>query len=178
MTETDEQLARRIAQGDRAAFAELLDRHEKMVFNVVYRLVSNYDDALDVTQAVFTKLYTKIHGFDPQRRLFSWLYKIAVNESLNHLGKQKRRRQNRPLVGSELPTPEEECLATERDRSLQAALREVPSDYRVVLILKYYLDLSYREIGTALEISDKTVKSRLFTARKLLRTILLKQGYA
>ena len=177
MIEIDVKLATRCAAGDRAAFETIIEKYEKPVFNLAYRMVGCPDDAMDVTQTVFSKAFGGIHGFNPEYRLFSWLYKIAINESLNLL-KQRKRNRNIDVQGHVAPpTPEEEYFQGELEENLHRALAGTSHDLRITLILKYFLQLSYHQIGEILGIPQKTVKSRLFTGRQALRDLLIEQGY-
>ena len=163
-------------QGSGEAFEKLLTLYEKPVFNVAYRILNNYEDARDVTQNVFLKAYENLESFDPGHRFFSWIYRIAVNESIN------MRRAKRPCENlesakvGERNTPEKALSQTELDEAIQAALMSLEIDYRVVIVLRHFLECSYRDIGEILGIPEKKVKSRLFTARNLLRESLSRKG--
>jgi RNA polymerase sigma-70 factor (ECF subfamily) len=166
----------RAKAGDGRAFEQLLDRYETTVFNAAYRMVLNHEDAADITQTVFLKVYRYLDSYDPGRKFFSWIYRIAVNESINHL------RRNRPEVALEgdFVSPEDGLLdriaGDERSDGIQRALAMLKPDYRVVIVLKYFLELPYSEISEIAGIPEKTVKSRLHTGRELLRKALTKQG--
>jgi RNA polymerase sigma-70 factor (ECF subfamily) len=178
MTNRDAELASKVSQGDQRAFAMLVAQYEKPIFNLALRMVSDRDDAADVTQNVFVKAYTKINLYDPAYAFFSWIYRIAVNESINLINRRKRRR-NLELETPALPrTPEEEYRQSEMGRFIQRALAEMSLEHRVVIVLKHLLLLPYREIAVILDIPEKTVKSRLFSARQALRDRLVEQGYA
>ncbi len=172
----DKDLVSRCLTGDMKAFETLVDRYEKPVFNVALRLLSNSDDAADVSQATFVKAYEKLNSYDDRYKFFSWLYRIAVNTSLNFLEQKKRS----DLLGDEEVTEgsrlEEEFDAAERVEKLEDAILNLPVEYRVVIVLRHFHDLSYEEMGMILDLPEKTVKSRLFTARQLLKDILIKAG--
>ncbi len=172
----DTKLIERCIKGDLQAFETLLIQYEKPVFNAAYRMLNNREDAIDVTQTVFLKVYENFDRFDPSRRFFSWVYRIALNESINWLGKQNRLEplQHEPL--SDGKGPEEEAEDAELSAEVQAALMTISTDYRTVVILKHYLGCSYMEISEVLEIPEKTVKSRLYSARQLLKAALIGIG--
>jgi RNA polymerase sigma-70 factor (ECF subfamily) len=172
----DTKFIERCIKGDLQAFETLLIQYEKPVFNAAYRMLNNREDAIDVTQTVFLKVYENFDSFDPSRRFFSWVYRIALNESINWLGKQNRLEplQHEPL--SDGKGPEEEAEDAELSAEVQAALMTISTDYRTVVILKHYLGCSYMEIGEVLEIPEKTVKSRLYSARQLLKAALIGIG--
>jgi RNA polymerase sigma-70 factor (ECF subfamily) len=176
MSTGDESLVRACLKGDLKAFEKLLDRYEKTIFNVALRMVNDREDASDITQSVFTKAFEKLDSFNFEHRFYSWIYRIAINESIKLL---ERRRPDR--VAGEVPakgqsTPEEIVSGTELAWTVRAALMGIRADYRTVLVLRHYLQCSYREMGEILQVPEKTVKSRLFTARQSLRDALIGMG--
>jgi len=176
MTErSDEDLVRECRQGDRRAFDALIQRHQRTVFNLTLRMMRDPDDAADVTQSVFIKVYEKLGGFNERFKFFSWLYKIAVNESLNALH-QKKRFDGLNGVDVAAETVEDEDDAAAQERKIQDGLMMLKVDHRTVIVLKHMQGLSYEEIGQVLDLPEKTVKSRLFTARQVLKDILKKKG--
>jgi RNA polymerase sigma-70 factor (ECF subfamily) len=172
----DTRLIERCIKGDRKAFETLLIQYEKPVFNAAYRMLNNKEDASDVTQTVFLKVYENLDSFDPSRRFFSWVYRIALNESINVLGKQKRLEPLQHEPADDGKSPEQEVASAELSAEIQAALMTVKTDYRTVVILKHFLGCSYMEISEVLEIPEKTVKSRLYSARQMLRDTLTRSG--
>lgn len=172
----DHALVQDCLKGNHRAFEILVDRYQKPVFNLAYRFTSSREDAEDIAQSVFVKAFEKLNTFDPKFRFFSWLYKIAVNESINFLNRQKRFEAFNEDVHSGKPDQEEDFRDHEMTASLDMALLDLKTDYRVVVILNHFQDLSYREIGQILDIHESTVKSRLFSARKKLKGLLMKRG--
>ena len=180
MTEADDRtLVQQCLQGERDAFGMLVNRHQKAVFNLALRMTKSYFEAQDVAQTVFVKAYEKLNEYDARYRFFSWIYRMAVNESLNFIKRDRRLEGLDPEreYATLLPTPEVEYEENEMSRNVQNALMQLKADYRAIIILKHFQDLSYHEIGYILDIPEKTVKSRLFTARQVLKQVLLKQGY-
>jgi len=172
----DLRLVRESRQGSRESFERLLIRYEKAVFNAAYRILHDYEDAKDVTQSVFLKAFENLEYFDPKHRFFSWIYRIALNESIN-LCKSRTRFEAAEDIGvEEQNTPEKVLSKTELSRVVETALLSLGFEYRVVIVLRHFNDCSYREMSEILEIPEKTVKSRLFTARALLRDILCRRG--
>ena len=158
--------------GDRGAFEALLVEYEKPVFNAAFRMLNNRDDARDVTQTVFLKVFENFTQFDPSRRFFSWIYRITLNESINWLGKENRLEPLLYETADERKGPDEELESARTAAKVQAALMTINTDYRTVVILKHFLGCSYVEISDVLEIPEKTVKSRLYTARQQLKDAL------
>jgi RNA polymerase sigma-70 factor (ECF subfamily) len=173
----DAELARRIRLGDEEAFAMLVNQYGRPIYNLALRMTGDVDDAADVAQTVFVKAYRRIGTYNPAHAFFSWLYRIAVNESINLVKSRRRRRQADVEPPPAPPTPEDELREVERRRTIQRALAEMSLDHRVVVVLKHLLMLSYRDIAGILDLPEKTVKSRLYTARRELRDRLLEQGY-
>ena len=178
MSEYEEELELidRVRAGDGGAFGALLDRYESVVYNLALRMVGSREDAQDITQGVFAKAFQKLDTFDRRNRFFSWLYRIAIHECLNH----RRSRRTEEALSEQVPDPADPPdRAAERaelvEQVRQAVLR-IPETYRQVIVLRHFLNLSHEEMGEVLEIPPKTVKSRLHTARSLLGEILAKQG--
>lgn len=177
MADTETHLAIQFQNGDRKAFTMLVARYEKPIFNTAFRMVKNFDDAADITQNAFVKAYEKIDTFNPSYKFFTWLYKITVNETLNLINRRKRRLEFEYDSPAHLPTPEDDLELNEMSQYLQQALNAMSYDQRIVIVLKHLLLLPYSEIAEILGIPEKTVKSRLFSSRHILRKELLKQGY-
>jgi RNA polymerase sigma-70 factor (ECF subfamily) len=161
-------------RGDTAAFGQIVNRHQRVLFSVALRMVGNPEDARDATQNAFIRAFQRLHTYDPGRKFFSWMYRIVVNECLNL---RRGRRVHEPLADTfEAAATKDPVEVAELNERIDRALLELTDDQREVVVLKYFLGLSYEEIGDTLEIPDKTVKSRLFTARQRLGTILIHDG--
>jgi len=159
-------------RGDRRAMSKLVRHYQQPVFNAAYRILGNLDDAADATQTVFLKVFEHISEYDQKFKFFSWVYRIAINESLNQI--KKRRSQESLDDGQASPWqgPAEE-LDTKRVRErVQRALMLLSEDYRTVVVLKHISGCSYQQISEILQIPEKTVKSRLYSARQLLKKAL------
>jgi RNA polymerase sigma-70 factor (ECF subfamily) len=159
----DLDLVERCRRGDRRALLELVEAYQRPVWNAAYRILGNRDDAADVTQTTFLKV-------------FSWIYRIAVNEAIDQL---HRSRQFDELVddrASPAAGPEDQTGSGQLSRRVQEGLMELPEDYRVVLVLRHFSECSYEQIAAILRIPEKTVKSRLYSARQLLKERLENQG--
>jgi len=176
VNEEEEELLVRCLDGDGGAFGELIDRYQRVLFNVSLRMVENREDARDITQTVFLKAYENLGSFDRKHRFFSWVYRITINESLNHLCKNRRLEPLDESFQSRETGPEEECARSLLSDSIQAALLELTPDYRQVIVLRHFAQLTYQEMSGVLEVPEKTVKSRLYTARQLLGDIFSKHG--
>jgi RNA polymerase sigma-70 factor (ECF subfamily) len=180
MQATDDlMLIRQCLEGRREAFEELIARYQKAVFNVALRLVKDYQDAQDLAQTVFIKAYEKLDRFDARHKFFSWIYRLAVNESLNFIKRRRRFEKLDESAGYAAvePASDKNDEESEMSRNVQNALMDLEIDHRAVIVLKHFENLSYQEIGYILDLPEKTVKSRLFTARQTLKEILIQKGY-
>ena len=167
----DEALVQQCRNGDTEAFEQLVARYERVLFNVALRMLGSYEDARDATQNAFVKAYQHLETFDPEQRFFSWIYRILRNECLNAL---RSRRPSEP-VPDDWPaeTRPDTIELGQRQRAVQEALLALTSEYREVLVLRHFTELSYDEIAGVLGLPVKTVKSRLYSARQRLGELLL-----
>lgn len=162
---------------DRDAFEAIVEEYVKPVFNIAYRMVNDYEDAMDITQTTFMKAYERRGSYDPRYKVFSWLYRIAINESLNHLQKRKRESSLTHELADRRLTPEQSVIRNETTGIVQNAIMDLGLDHRMVIVLKHFQHFSYREISQILDIPEKKVKSRLFSARQLLKEKLTAKGF-
>lgn len=165
-------LVGRCLEGDAAAYRPLVERHQRVLFTVATRLLGDGDAAADAVQSAFVRAYRKLHTFDQRHKFFSWIYRILVNECLNV---RRSRRRLEPLDAG-LATredPHRDAEHAELRADVQAALLRLPPAYREVVVLRHYANLSYLEIAGVLGVSEKTVKSRLYSARQRLGEDLL-----
>ena len=170
----DALLLGRYRDGDRAAFATLVTRYQGPIYNAAYRVLGNREDAADVAQVVFLRVAEHADEFDPRFRFFSWIYRIAVNESLNQL---RRNGRDEPLdedddhAAPENDGPERQASQAELSRRVQGVLRAMRADDRVMIMLRHFSSCSYGEIGEILGIGEATVKSRLHEARQRMKPL-------
>ena len=174
MEQDDNALVLECLKGNSNSFEALYDKYEKPIFNIALRLTKNFDDAEDITQTVFVNAYENLKAFNPKYKFFSWIYRSAINHSLNLINRHSRNEElNQNLITKE-KTPEEIVNEIELSEKIQDALGVLEINYRIVLVLKHFMSFSYEEISDILEVPEKTVKSRLYTARQLLKDILIK----
>ena len=163
--------------GDNSAFETLVRRYHSPIYNLALRMLKDPDDASDVTQTVFVKAYEKLSTYDSRHQFFSWVYRIAVNESINQSKRAKRHEEYESGVTAVFKrTPSDEYRVDELADEIGQAILMLKVDYRMVIVLKHYHDFSYQEMSEILAIPEKTVKSRLFTARQQLKEILQRRG--
>jgi RNA polymerase sigma-70 factor (ECF subfamily) len=173
--DSDLTLLQRYRAGDSAAFRQLVVRYERPIYNAAFWVLRSAEDARDVAQIVFMRVAERSDEYDPRYKFFSWIYRIAVNESLNLL---RRGEREEPLdEGVDYPDsddadPQWQLHEAQRSRQLREALMKMSATDRTVLTLRHFSELSYREIGEVLDLDEKTVKSRLFEARQRLKSML------
>jgi len=174
--ESDEALFRQVQAGGRDAFATLVERYQRRAFGVALRLLGRQQDAEDVVQQTFLRLYEARAKYDPKWRLSTWLYRILTNACVDEL---RRRRPIRELEEQDEPLaepPDDTLERAERDRLLHEALAEVPTEARIALALYYGDGRTYQEIGAIRGISVNTVKTHLRRGRSALRRALSVRG--
>ena len=184
----DAALIEQIQQGDRSALGTLLERHQQRMFNVAFRMVSNRDDAAEITQDAMLKVCEHIDGFRSDAKITTWMTRIVMNLSISLLRKRKVRdhislesagaRSNgddqatglrQVLADSSEPGPAQRVETGEMLERLKSAIGRLDEDFRAVLVLRDIEQMDYQQIAEALELKVGTVKSRLFRARLALR---------
>jgi len=171
-TATDKALVEQCLGGDASAFRPLVERYQRVLFTVAARMLGDEAEAADAAQNAFVRAYDKLQTYDPAHKFFSWLYRILVNECLNV---RRARRRFEPL-STAMPSaddPHRAAQASETKAKVRACLAKLSGDYREVIVLRHYADLSYQEIAATLGIPEKTVKSRLYSARQRLSELLV-----
>jgi RNA polymerase sigma-70 factor (ECF subfamily) len=177
-------LIQRCAAGDDTAFAELVAEHQRMVVQLALNLLGDRDEALDLSQEVFLRIFRTIHRFRGQSSLKTWIYRIAVNQARNrHRFWRRRRRSDQvsldahmaehgELLSTSDSRPDRAFAQKELAARLENALAALPFDQRTAIVLREIDGLSYDEIAYSLGVAVGTVKSRLTRARQTLRVTL------
>jgi RNA polymerase sigma-70 factor, ECF subfamily len=180
----DRALVASILRGDREGFTQLVRRYEKRVVNYVYRITHRYEEARDLTQEIFVKVYVALDRYDPKYQFSTWLFRIAQNSAIDALRKKS-------VIEVPLARPATED-SNQKDRefadggvspyralknkqlraAIDQAVLELPSDYRELIQLRHFAELSYEEIATMKKLPLGTVKNKLFRARNLLKEAL------
>ncbi len=180
----DRRAIERVLAGETAAYRAIVERHQRGVHAVIYRLTHQRDDADELTQTAFLQAYDALGSFDRARRFSSWIYRIAVNLAKDHL-KAKSRGEvpdddageaGAGLFCGNLPHPEASAMAGERERLLERALASLSVADREVLVLKDLEELPYEEIRTILRRPITTLKIRVVRARRMLKDLLEKEA--
>jgi RNA polymerase sigma-70 factor (ECF subfamily) len=168
----ESQWVQEVLQGNKEAFAFIIDRYKQRIYAFIYRICRNKHDAQDWTQEVFIRAYRYLQSYRQDKPFSAWIYKIAVNTCNTQL--QKKKAYTRETI-EEIPatnttdSPEEKIVNCERKKELQQALDQLPEHYRMVIMLRYMDDLSYKEIGEILQLPMTTVQNHLHRARKQLQ---------
>jgi len=177
-------------KGDTEAFGVLVERHQKKMLNIAFRMLGDYDGACDVTQEAFFAAYKSIKKFQAEAKYSTWLYRIVVNHCKNRLkqlrgttryenfslddsGEAKTDELRNQLTANDA-NPGTEMEKRERDAQVQQCITSLDEEYREVVILRDIQGLTYEEIREILQIPDGTVKSRLSRARSALKDCLTK----
>lgn len=178
-------LIQRCAQRDEDACAELVSEHQRMVYQLAFNLLGDHNEALDLSQEVFLRVFRTLPGFRGQSALRTWIYRIVVNQARNRQRWWRRRHRAQQVSledhirdHGELPeqhngtSPDRILGRKELAEQIRSALDNLPFDQRTALVLREVDGLSYEEIGYSLGIAVGTVKSRLARARETLRALL------
>ncbi|MGB8330226.1 MAG: sigma-70 family RNA polymerase sigma factor [Polyangiales bacterium] len=179
----------RVQAGDSTAFRALFDKYHRRAFAVAMGVVKNEDDALDAVQEAFVKVHKSIHKFEGSSSFYTWLYRIVMNASIDHVRRTSRRKSldfdERTLHeesevagdGALVPNmtdanPGKAILRRELGSAIEAALQDLPEHHRAVIVLREIEGMSYEDMAETLEVPKGTVMSRLFHARKKMQTAL------
>ena len=166
------------AKEDPTAFAELVSRYQDRLYNFLYRMTGSREDAQDLSQETFLRIYRALPRFRQGSPFSPWMYKIAVNLAINH---RKSRRPADSLQEDIAATksegsPEDYAERREEQQRIQGAILALPAPYKAVILLRHIDELSYEEIALALDIPLGTAKVRLHRARLLLQEMLKRNG--
>ncbi len=175
VVDTDQALLERFRNGDREAFTELVIRYQRPIYNAAFWVLRRAEDASDITQIVFLRVAERLDEYDARHKFFSWIYRIAINESLNLLRRNSHEEaldDDVDIPGSDGGNPERRAHEGELSARIRDALMGMSVADRTVLTLRHFSELSYDEIAEVLDIDEKTVKSRLHDARQRLRHLL------
>jgi RNA polymerase sigma-70 factor (ECF subfamily) len=182
----DGELVQSALAGRASGFEELVRRYQRPIAAYVYRMVGDYDAALDLTQEVFIKVYNSLGRYRSEFKFSTWIYKIAHNAAIDHLRRHNAREQT--LSSSDAPersevvlesrrlTPEQESERKERCSEIETVVQLLPHAYRELIVLRHSHDLSYDEIAEVTGLPLGTVKNRLFRAREAMREELVQRG--
>jgi len=182
------QIIKKVVDGDRNAFEELILFNQKNVYNLAYKMTGNEEDALDISQEAFLKAYRQLNGFRGDSRFSVWMYRMTYNLCIDFLRKKKRtgtisltyQEDGGDDRDVELPDlrdlPEDSALRRETRKAISEGIKELSPEHREILVMREITDMSYYDIAETLKLSEGTVKSRLARARMSLAKILMDKG--
>lgn len=185
----DLRLIRRCKRGEEAAFQEVLDRYRTPIYNLCWRMVRNDEDARDLAQEVFIKVFRLLDRYDEQYAFSSWLFRIATNHCIDHLRRQRLRflsverdgageeEDAEMQIASDGPEPDVVLERRQALEKLEEVIAELPPHYRVITLLRHDQQLSYEEIAESLQLPLGTVKARIHRARNLIQQMLSARKY-
>jgi RNA polymerase sigma-70 factor (ECF subfamily) len=184
----DSELVLKAIAGREESFEELVRRYQRPIAAYVYRMVGDYDSALDLTQEVFIRVYGSLRRYRSEFKFSTWIYRIAHNAAIDHLRRCDNSRTEdlelraeggevyeKPLA-SGLLSPEQESEREERRAEIETVVYNLPPAYRELIVLRHAHDLSYDEIAEVTGLPLGTVKNRIFRAREAMRTLLIERG--
>lgn len=180
----EKRLLKMAEKGDRQAFAELVELYKDKVYSLAYRMLGNSQDAEDIAQETFMRVYANLHRFDDQYKISTWIYRIANNLCIDLIRKRKVRRNqfsfDAEITGTDGldlydtihdddPSPEQQLITSELQNKVKDAILSLSPKYRTIMILKYIEDLSLQEISDIVGLPVATVKTRVHRGREALR---------
>lgn len=179
MKDPDTELISRCQQGDQGALKEIFERYHRRIYRIAYGVLRQREDALDVVQEVFIKLFRSIKSFKGQSAFYTYLYRLAMNTAIDHSRRSKRGRwislegeQGFQPVDGEGKRPDRLAAQRELEEKVKWAIDQLPRDQRAALIYREIEELSYQEIAEVMGCSIGTVMSRLHYGRKRLQQLL------
>ena len=176
MEKTDVELISQCLGGDQEAFSILVTRYKKLIYSVVYNMISDKQEINDISQEVFIRIYKALDRYNPEFKFSTWSVKIASNYCLDVLRKRKVDfvpMEEMPDIISNTETPEASYISKERKLLVQKAVQELPDKYRVPIVLYHQNGLSYEEMSEVLHEPMTIIKNRLYRARLILRERLM-----
>ncbi|MBN1658973.1 MAG: sigma-70 family RNA polymerase sigma factor [Anaerolineae bacterium] len=166
-------------QGDRKAFGHLVRAYERPVYNLTYRMLGDPAEAEDAAQETFLRAYAKLATYQPGRKFVNWVLSIASHHCIDRLRRKQRAPQlsldgpTPPVwLASDAPQPDQVVSRKEQRERVRGVLDALPPDYRAAVVLRYWYDLSYREIAETMDTTESAIKSRLHRARQMMAASL------
>jgi len=178
---TDEEIVAAVLGGDMDLYGEIVGRYRGRLVNYLYRLLRNLDDAHDLAQEVFVKVYQALDRFDPRYKFSTWLFRVGQNAAIDKIRKRRLKlvSMHRPAdeaggernweFASNDPTPYGDLRNVERGEAIQKVVAALPWEYRELIVMRHFGELSYEEISTLKEMPLGTVKNKLFRGRQMLK---------
>lgn len=177
VTGDERKIIAEIIAGDTMQYRVLVERYQNPVYRVVLRIVGDANDAKELTQDVFVKAFESLSQYKADFKFFSWIYRIAINNALLHVKRKSNFLQIDEAIAQTKQAVDESIDLERRDYLLKQLIDKLSEHYKSVIYLKYYAGLSYSDISDVLGVPEKTIKSRLFEARKILKEKLTEMDF-
>ena len=184
---TDIELVAKAMAGREDGFEELVRRYQRPITGYIFRMLGDYDSALDVSQETFIKVYNSLGKYSSEYKFSTWLYRIAHNAAIDHIRRNPAVQQSietesadgtyQLQLESPNPSPEKDRERSEWRVEINNVVKCLPAAYRELIVLRHSQDLSYDEIAVVTELPLGTVKNRLFRAREMMREIFVERGF-
>ncbi len=184
MPNSDERLVEKCQKGEKKAFEYLMQKYQRRIYHLIYRMTQDPDMVEPLAQEIFLKAYRSISKFKGKSQFYTWIYRIAVNTCLSHLKRDVPEDCYEDLQGirpgsihvdaqpPQQENPEEQVIRKELLQHIKASVRKLPEELQTTIVLREYMGMNYEEISEILEIPLGTVRSRIFRARAQLREVL------
>lgn len=181
MNVLENRLAKLALKGDQQAFAELVDLYQDKLYHMAHRMLNNRQEAEDIVQDTFLRVYKNLDRFDETLKFSTWIYRIATNLCIDRLRKRKpafsldaesqeyEGLDGYSMIPSDNRTPESELILSDTQRILHQAMESLPPKYKSVMMLRYIQDMSLQEVGDILGMPVTTIKTRVHRGREFLR---------
>ncbi|TCP53897.1 RNA polymerase RpoE-like sigma-24 subunit [Tumebacillus sp. BK434] len=173
---SDQELIQRVTAGDSNSYRLLVERYQTLVYTIAHRMVRDRTEAEDLTQEIFLKAYRMLDSFREEASFKTWICKIATNRCIDWRRKHVPRQEQTAQVeeAERIPddldaSPEHVLLRREQQEEVHGMLEEMPEKYRSILLMYHFQGMSYKDIAEAQEISPRTVETRLYRAKNMLR---------
>jgi RNA polymerase sigma-70 factor (ECF subfamily) len=181
LTNNEKELIQKIRNGNTVAFSDLVDDHKDLVYTLCIRMLGNREDAEEVSQDVFIKVFTALRNFKGDSKLSTWIYRIAYNACLDRLKKSKKERMRvevdhlKSVAFSVMDNALDRMVQEERSALINSCLAALPAEDASILTLFYFEERNLLEMEKVLDLSANTIKVRLFRARKKLAAVMEKR---
>jgi RNA polymerase sigma-70 factor (ECF subfamily) len=190
LEQDDYKIVQLVLKGKKEAFAELVEKYKKQVFNVAWRMTGDVDVAMDISQEAFVKIYKNLNQYNPNYKFSSWLLKSVNNLCVDFFRMKNDNTASLDVImevgaeglltqNSSVPSTADQFEKTQSQNDLRKLLKEaieqLPLDYKSVVVLRHLQNLSYKDISQILDLPMGTIKARIFRARKMLKVYLEKK---
>jgi len=182
----EERLVCELKAGNYSVFREIVELFKNRVFGMAYKFTNNYDEAQDLSQEIFLKIYKEIGGFRFESKFSTWVYRISINTCIDWKRKNtKVKTFSTSIVNDDdkaieldirddNPLPDETCIISENQREVHELVYGLPDKYKTVIIMYHFNNMSYQDISAAINVPERTVETRLYRARRLMKDELIK----